>query len=225
MRTILIHGPAGSGKDTQVDLILKAHPTFQKIGSGEMFRKLLTIDSPLKSEAVKAYAYWSEGKPVPSDLTYKMLAYWISQNYDNNKDWIFVSTVRSADQIRLFDELLQKFNRKLDLFVHLKLSEFEAIRRLSARRYCPTCQATYHTQFKKPLVLGKCDVDGEALVIREDDTPNKIKLRYKEQYQDTINDIENAYKNRDIAVVVDASNSIEKIKEDLWAELFTNKVN
>jgi adenylate kinase len=219
MKTILIHGPAGCGKDTQVDLILAKYPTFQKIGTGEMFRTMLTERTPLHPEADDAHEYWSKGKPVPSVLTYSMLEYWLRHRYDPSKDWIFVSTVRAPEQVQLLDELLQIFDRKLDKFIHLTLSEKLVVERLSLRKYCPKCQSTYHPQFKKELVEGFCDKDGAILIQREDDKPEKIKIRLKEQYEDTIGSIERLYADRGIMVRIDASPSIEEIRQNIWNEL------
>jgi adenylate kinase len=219
MRTILIHGPAGCGKDTQVDLLMEKYPNFQKIGTGEMFRSMLTSKSPLHPEADDAHKYWSQGKPVPSVLTYSMLEYWLRHKFDPKRDWIFVSTVRAPEQVQLLDELLQIFGRKLDKFIHLTLPEKDVVIRLSSRKYCPKCQATYHLLYKKPITAGICDNDGEKLITREDDQPEKIKTRFKEQYADTIGEIEALYNKRDLMIKIDARPSIEVIQKEIVEKL------
>jgi adenylate kinase len=219
MKTFLIHGPAGCGKDTQVDLIIEKHPTFQKIGTGEMFRTMLLQKSPLHPEADDAHEYWSQGKPVPSVLTYSMLEYWLRHKFDPTRDWFFVSTVRAPEQVQLLDELLQIFDRKLDKFIHLTLPEEEVVKRLSARKYCPKCQTTYHLIYKKPLTEGICDKDGEKLITREDDQPAKIKTRFKEQYAETIDEIEALYDARNLMIKIDARPSIEVINQEIIEKL------
>jgi adenylate kinase family enzyme len=219
MRTYLIHGPAGCGKDTQVDLIIDKFPSFQKIGTGEMFRSMLTNNMPFHPEAYDAHTYWSVGKPVPSVLTYSMLEYWLRHKFDPSKDWFFVSTVRSFDQVKLLDDLLGIFGRKLDKFIHLKLNSGDVVARLSVRTYCMKCQTTYSPNSKQEVNKGFCDNDGQKLVTREDDLPAAIERRLKTQYLDTIADIENEYQNRGILVEVDATPDIETIRKDLWEKL------
>jgi adenylate kinase family enzyme len=180
---------------------------------------MLTNNMPFHPEAYDAHAYWSVGMPVPSVLTYSMLEYWLRHKFDPLKDWFFVSTVRSLDQVKLLDDLLGIFGRKLDKFVHLKLDSEDVITRLSMRTYCMKCQTTYSPLSKQERNKGYCDNDGQKLVTREDDLPVAIERRLKIQYLDTIVDIENEYKKRGILVEVDASPDIETIRKDLWEKL------
>jgi adenylate kinase len=203
--TYLFHGPSGSGKDTQLEKLAEKME-FETIGSGDMFRKLYEEGTP---EGIEAHKYWSEGKWVPADLTYKLLNLWV-EKYDSNKDWVFVSTVRAEEQIPLFDSLLEKHGRKLDNVVHFTLSEQEAVDRLSVRRTCPNCNGTFHPQWKKEKVEGICDFCGTKLVQRADDQPEMIRKRMQE-YRRTIDPILEEYERRGILVDIDASPSIDEI--------------
>jgi adenylate kinase family enzyme len=106
MKTILFHGPSGSGKDTQVELLVDKFD-IEKIGTGDMFR---TMYSEGDIDAIKAYEYWRQGKFVPNDLTYKMFSKWLAK-FDQEKDWILVSVVRDIVQVPLLDELLTQYGR------------------------------------------------------------------------------------------------------------------
>ena len=191
MKTILFHGPSGSGKDTQVDLLVQKYE-FESIGTGEMFR---TMYKEGDIESIKAYKYWSKGKLVPNNLVYSMLNRWIKR-FDTTKSWAFVSVVRDVGQIPLFDDLLAKNNRTLNAFVHFLLSEEAAIERMSLRKICPNCDTTYHEKYK----------------------PEKIKIRLKE-YNETIGPIVETYKNRGILIEIDASPTIEEIHTQLVQKL------
>jgi len=116
--TILFHGPSGSGKDTQVDLLVEKYG-FEKIGTGEMFRKMYEKGGP---DAIKAHEYYSKGHFVPNDLTYKMFAKWI-EKFDSEKDWALVSVIRDIGQVPLLDRILEEKKRELTHFVHFVLSE------------------------------------------------------------------------------------------------------
>ena len=211
--TILFHGPSGCGKDTQVDLLTKKYG-FENIGTGNMFRSMYDNGD---IDAIKAYEYWSKGRFVPNELTYKMLGKWV-EKFDKSKDWAFVSVVRDPGQIPLFDDILNKVDRKLDYFVHLTLSEEIAIERMSLRWVCPRCDATYHEKYKKENIKGFCDKCGTVLTQREDDQPSRIKSRLDE-YNKTIAPILSEYKSRGLLVEVDASPSIDVIHQDIVKKL------
>ncbi len=213
MDTILFHGPSGSGKDTQVELLAQKYE-FENIGTGEMFRKMYKQGD---LDSIKAYQYWSKGKFVPNDITYKMLDKWV-RKFDISKPWAFVSVVRDAGQIPLFDEMLKKNGRELNYFVHFLLSEEKAIERMSLRKICPYCDATYHIKYKAEKVEGYCDKCGTKLVQREDDQPYKIKLRLDE-YNKTVEPIIEEFRKRKILIEIDATPSIEEIHTQLVAKL------
>lgn len=213
MKTILFHGPSGSGKDTQLDLLAEKIQ-FERIGTGDMFRRMYEEKDP---DAIEAYNFWSQGKFVESHLTYKMLEKWVKQ-YDKDSNWYFVSVVRNPDQIKPFDELLAKYDRKLDTFVHFTLSESVAIERMSLRTMCKICGTTYHSLYKPEKVKGVCDKDGGELIVRDDDKPEQIKKRLSE-YNKTIQPILREYSERGLLIDIDASPSIELIHEKLISEL------
>lgn len=207
--TLLFHGPSGCGKDTQSELLISRYG-FESIGTGEMFRKMYANGD---LDGIKAHQYWSKGLFVPNDLVYEMLGKWVD-NYDVSKDWIFISVVRDVGQIPLFDQLLERKERALDHFVHFTLSEEVAVERMSLRRVCMNCDATYHSKYKKEKVDGYCDKCGTMLSQREDDKPEKIVKRLAE-YNRTIAPILEEYRNRGLLVEVDANPGIEEIHQNL----------
>lgn len=213
MKTILFHGPSGSGKDTQVDLLVKDYG-FENVGTGDMFRKMYAQGD---IDAIKAREYWSKGRFVPDELVYKMLPKWMEQ-FNTEKSWALVSVVRRSTQIPMFENVLSQVNRELDHFVHFKLSEEAAIERMSLRWICPNCDATYHEKYKAEDVKGYCDKCGTKLVQREDDKPERIKMRLRE-YDQTIEPILKYYKGKGILIEIDANPGIEEIHENLVSTL------
>jgi len=210
-RTILFHGPSGCGKDTQVEFLVKNF-NFENIGTGQMIRKLFEEND--KDALVATKEYTSKGLFVPNSLVYKeMFPKWLKR-FDGKKNWAFVSVVRDVGQVELFDNLLKTQGRELDLFIHFVLSADIAIERMSLRKYCPKCGATYHPKFKKEQEEGKCDLCGTALTQRDDDQPQKIISRL-EEYNRTIHPILKVYEERGLLVEVDATPSIEEIHKEI----------
>ena len=216
MKTILFHGAPGSGKDTQVELLVKNY-NFENISTGDMFREMYSEGN---IDAIKAHEYWSKGKWVPNKLTYKMLNEWV-KNFKQDKNWAFVAVVRDPEQIPLFDELLNEVNRELDAVVHFNLSEESAIERLSLRWTCPHCGATYHEEFKPEAVKGYCDKCGTKLSQRVDDRPERIKTRMKE-HERTIKPILNHYQEEGLLIEIDAEPGIDEIHEVVVEKLKLN---
>ena len=204
-KTLLVHGPSGSGKDTQVDFLVEKFG-FEKIGTGEMFRALSKERKDI-SELINS------GKFISSELTYELLNEWM-KNYDEKKDWIFVSVVRTFDQVELFDALLKKFDRELDNFIHFSLTAEKAIERMSLRKVCVICGENYHEVHKPEKKEGFCDKDGGKLVRRDDDRPEAIRKRL-EEYNNSIAPILEEYKRRGILIEIDASPSIEEIHKEV----------
>lgn len=213
MKSILFHGPSGCGKDTQVDLLVEKYG-FENIGTGDMFRNMYKLGD---EDALEAHQYWSKGQWVPNDLTYKMLGKWV-EKFDRKKHWAFVSVVRDVGQIEMFDNVLESVERTLDAFVHFTLTEETAVERLSLRRVCPNCDATYHLKYKKEKTEGLCDKCKTKLLQREDDQPDRIVSRMKE-YNRTIGPILDVYKERGILIEIDASPSIEEIHKEVISKL------
>ena len=213
MKTFLFHGPSGSGKDIQVNILVRDFG-FLNIGTGEMFRTMYSEKDP---RAVEAHKYWSAGNWVPNELTYDMFADWLKR-FDLTKDLVFVSTVRDKGQIALFDQSLKENNRKLDNFVHFRLSEKAALDRLSRRTVCKKCGEPYHPEWKKEKIENICDKCGGKLIQREDDKEEKILERLRE-YERTITPILDEYRKRGILIDIDAAPSVEAVHEEIVDKL------
>jgi len=204
-KTLLVIGPSGSGKDTQVDKLVERCGCV-KITTGEMFR-----DSYEKKTAkgIQAYEVWSQGEWVADDLTYEMLSDYVTQ-FDREKPWILVAVVRRPTQVPMLDALLEKQGRSLGGVLYFPLSEEAAIERMSLRRICPKCKADYHLKYKKPKNGEVCDNDGEQLTVRDDDRPDAIANRLR-SYNETIRPILEEYRKRGILIEVDAAPPIEEV--------------
>jgi adenylate kinase len=216
MKTFMFHGPSGSGKDTQVDL-LADYLDMAKINTGDMYR---TMPGEGDEMAIKwAKKVWEEGLFPKAEITYTLLDRYVKR-FDPKKDWVFVSIVRTLDQIPAYDEFIEKQGRELDAFVHFKLDEDVAIKRLSQREFCTVCKKTYHKVHNPSKVDGICDIEGAKLETRPDDQPEQIRARLK-QYNESIGPILEHFKG--VLVEIDASSTIDEIHKEIIEKLNLEK--
>lgn len=213
-KTILVFGFSGSGKDTQIDKLLEKCDG-EKIGTGEMFRE----EYDKKTEiGLEAFEYWGNGKWCPDEMVYRMFEQYLKK-YDESKIWFFSQVVRTPPQVPMFDELMEKYNREVDLAIYFELSEEAAIERMSLRRKCPKCgRDDYHLKYNKPEQEGLCDECKVELVIREDDHPEQIRSRLNE-FNTKTRPVLDVYDDRGVLLTIDASPSIEEIHQTLIKKL------
>ena len=148
---ILLMGPPGAGKGTQADE-LKKILDIPHISTGDMFRKAQQDQTPLGMEAK---GYMDRGELVPDEC---------------KKGFILDGFPRTVAQADALDQIMKDLGYKLDGAVDIEVPLDKLVARLTGRRICPTCKASYHTLFNPPKVEGICDNDGSALYQRDDDT-------------------------------------------------------
>lgn len=201
---IIIMGPPGVGKGTQASTLEK-QLNIPHVSTGDIFRALLRTDDPIGIEARK---YMDEGKFVPDELTNKIVQTRFREK-DVHEAFIFDGYPRNVAQAKNFDKFLNENNWDVDVVLNVECPEEEIIERLSGRRVCPTCGATYHVKSNKPKVDNICDLDQTELIQRKDDEVDTIKRRI-EIYHSETKPIINYYKKQGLVSNVDGSGTIEE---------------
>lgn len=208
MFRILLLGPQGSGKGTQGELLAKKLG-IPLISMGDLWRK--EIEN--KTEWGKKYqAAYNQGLLAPDDWTSALAARRI-QEPDAKDGFIFDGYPRNLAQKDLSDAFV-KFT---DAIV-LRLSDEEAIKRLSGRRVCSKCGKNYHLDFNPPKASDSCDGDGAQLTVRSDDTPEAVGNRLAIYHAET-EPLIDTYRERGILKEVDASKSIEEVHREIIKSL------
>ncbi|MBN1374462.1 nucleoside monophosphate kinase [Candidatus Dojkabacteria bacterium] len=202
---IIILGPSGSGKDTQADLISRKYG-FSVCGTGDLFRH--EIEKGTKLGKI-AEGYIKKGIWVPIRYWEQVVKNWISRT-DLSKNHLLVGFIRIDGQQQILDKLLANAKSRVDLVIHVTLSDQEAIKRLSCRWFCKTCGETYDDVHKPPKVKGICDKDGSKLIKREDDKPQSIRHRMSD-YNKNIHPIISYYREHGVLEEVDGAPSIPKV--------------
>ncbi|MFH1547192.1 MAG: nucleoside monophosphate kinase [bacterium] len=212
-RTLLFLGLAGSGKSTQADLICNPCEG-ENISTGDLARNERKNKTKLGKMADK---YMEKGLLIPDKVIHKILRAQLTK-FNRKKLWAFTGTVRTTNQIPMFDETLAVFNRELDKVVFLELTDESIINRLSKRRFCPKCNTNYHPDYKKSKKDGICDKDEEKLIQREDDKPDIIRTRIEVERK-VIEPVLSEYERRGILLRINGEPSIEEIHKVLVKRL------
>ena len=212
---IVMLGAPGACKGTQAKQIADTYG-IPHISTGDIFRANIKNGTELGR---KAKEYMDKGLLVPDELTCDLVVDRISQP-DAEKGYVLDGFPRTIPQAEALTNALEARHEKIDYAIDIEVPDENIIRRMSGRRACLTCGATFHTEFAPPKVEGVCDVCGDKLVLREDDKPETVANRlsvYHEQTQPLID----YYTGKGVLVEVDGTLDIdvvfEKIREILGA--------
>lgn len=166
-------GPPGSGKGTQ-GLKLAERYGGVHIASGDLLRQILASDE--ESELSRAVRAIEEGKFVSDEVAGEIVFRELDKT-DKTQGFVLDGYPRNGKQAELLTEYLTRRGRRLDATLYLNVEEAELMRRLTGRLTCENCGETFHITLEPPRVPGVCDNCGSALIVREDDRPDRIKVR------------------------------------------------
>ena len=164
MKLILLGAP-GAGKGTQAEIISEKY-NIPTISTGNIIRAALKNGTEM---GLKAKAYIDSGRLVPDDVVIGIIKERLAQD-DCQNGFILDGFPRTIPQA----EALDSMNIAIDAALSIEVADREIVKRMSGRRVCEKCGASYHTEFKKPQKDGICDACGSALVIRKDDEPDTV---------------------------------------------------
>ena len=206
---IIMLGAPGAGKGTQAKMIAEKCG-IPHISTGDIFRANIKNGTEL---GAKAKEYMDKGLLVPDELVCDLVVDRIQQA-DCEKGYILDGFPRTIPQAEALENALNAIEQKLDYAIDIDVPDENIINRMSGRRACVGCGATYHVLFNPTKVEGKCDVCGESLILRDDDKPETVKKRldvYHTQTQPLID----FYTERKLLVEVDGTQSMDKVFDDI----------
>ncbi len=205
----ILMGPPGVGKGSQAVEIAK-HFEIPHISTGDIFRKNFNDNTELGK---LAKSYIEKGDLVPDQLTCDIVAQRLLEP-DCKKGFILDGFPRNVNQALFLDKFLLKNNITLNGAINLAADDGIIIKRLSGRRTCTKCGASFHIESKKPKVDDICDNCNTLLVIRKDDEEEVIKNRLQ-VYKSYAEDLITYYRNKNMVLDIDATRSIEEILQDI----------
>ena len=208
MRLILV-GPPGAGKGTQA-VALAAHYKIPHISTGDIFRANLKNGTELGK---KAQSFMDRGELVPDSVTNEMVKDRLG-NSDVINGFLLDGFPRNTNQAEVLDAILIEKKMPLDAALELSIDNSEIVKRLSGRRTCRNCSATFHKDFEKPKVDGLCDKCSGELYQREDDKEEVITRRleiYAQQTEPIISYYKNAGILKNMSAIGDVSEITQKV--------------
>jgi len=217
MRVVFLGAP-GVGKGTQADRIAVEYQV-AKISTGDLLREAVRNQVAL---GIVAKSYMDQGKLVPDAVVIGLVKEKLADPNCAN-GFVLDGFPRTVAQAEELGTVLTFKEIALDRVLNLQVSREDIVRRLSGRRSCPKCQATYHVDFARPKVDEICDRCGEPLVQRSDDRRDAIEMRLK-VYDEQTAPLVRYYDERRLLSAVDASGAVDVVFQHLLQELAPYRV-
>ncbi|MBO6241394.1 MAG: adenylate kinase [Butyrivibrio sp.] len=202
---IIMLGAPGAGKGTQAQMIADKY-NIPHISTGDIFRANIKNGTELGK---KAKEFMDKGQLVPDELTVQLLLDRVA-NEDCKNGYVLDGFPRTIPQADVLDSELTKLGDKVDFAINVDVPDENIVRRMSGRRACLKCGATYHIEHIKPKQEGICDKCGSELVQRDDDKPETVQNRlsvYHEQTQPLID----YYDKKNILKTVDGTKDMQEV--------------
>lgn len=206
---LLIMGGPGAGKGTMSEKIIQKYNVLH-ISTGDIFRSEIGNETEL---GLLAKSYMDQGMLVPDDVTNAMVKNYL-MNTPHESGYLLDGYPRTIEQAKVLNDVVKGTDMEIDKVIALDLPFEILAQRVTGRRICSKCKAIYHVTNTPPKKEGVCDVCGEPLVQRKDDTIESLTVRVQE-YQKNTAPVLDYYKELGYLVTINANQSIE----DVWADV------
>lgn len=206
---IILLGPPGAGKGTQAKLISEKY-SIPHISTGDIFRKNISEKTPL---GVKAKSYMDKGQLVPDELTIDLVKDRLQQE-DCKNGFLLDGFPRTVAQAEALDAFLYEYNQNINSALLIDVPQEYILERMTGRRVCNSCGASYHVRFNPSKVDGKCDVCGSELIQRKDDSEETVRERldiYSKQTQPLIQ----YYSDKKVLSTIDGTREIKEVFDNI----------
>ena len=202
---IIMLGAPGAGKGTQAKKIAAKY-NIPHISTGDIFRANIKNGTELGQ---KAKTYMDQGLLVPDELVVDLVVDRVKQE-DCARGYVLDGFPRTIPQAEALTKALAAIGEKMDYAIDVNVPDENIVHRMSGRRACVGCGATYHLEYAPTKTEGICDACGKELILRDDDKPETVKKRlgvYHEQTQPLID----YYTNAGILKTVDGTVDINDV--------------
>jgi adenylate kinase len=201
---VLLLGPPGAGKGTQSKR-LAAEFDLEHVTTGDALR----ANKHMETEYGTPASFMDAGELVPDPVVNEI----VKTALEDADGYVLDGYPRNLDQVEYLDSVTD-----LDYVFYLAVDEDELVRRLTGRRVCPDCGATFHTEFDQPETEGVCDECGAELTQRDDDTEETVRERLRVYHENTAPVVEH-YRETGTLVEVEGEGTPDEVFDDLATEL------
>ena len=196
---IIMLGAPGAGKGTQAKKIAEKYK-IPHISTGDIFRANIKNGTELGN---KAKTYMDQGLLVPDELVVDLVVDRVKQD-DCTNGYVLDGFPRTIPQAEALDTALNAIGEKIDYAINVEVPDENIVRRMSGRRACVACGATYHLVHIPPKTEGICDTCGKELILRDDDKPETVEKRLK-VYHDQTQPLIDYFMKKNVLVEVDGT--------------------
>ena len=210
---IIMLGAPGAGKGTQAKMIASKYG-IPHISTGDIFRANIKNGTEL---GAKAKEYMDKGELVPDELVVDLIMDRFKEA-DAQKGYVLDGFPRTIPQAEALDKALSANGEDIDYAINVEVPDENIVNRMSGRRACVGCGATYHIKYNAPKVEGICDTCGKELILRDDDKPETVLNRlevYHNQTQPLIDYYEKKGKMKEVDGTVDMNDVFKAITDIL----------
>ena len=206
---LMLLGAPGAGKGTQAKFLIEKFGIPQ-ISTGDILRAAVKEGTPM---GVKAKECMESGALVSDDIIVGIIEDRLAKE-DCQKGFILDGFPRTIPQAESLEVVLAKMGKKLEKVISLTVPDSDLIERLTGRRVCTACGASFHISFNKSKAEGKCDYCGAELVQRKDDNIETVSNRL-EVYKSQTAPLIDFYKNKGVYIELNGAQDIDKINGDI----------
>lgn len=206
---LVLMGLPGAGKGTQAERIVEKYG-IPHISTGDMFRAAMKEGTEL---GLKAKSFMDEGALVPDEVTIGIVRERLSK-LDCQDGFLLDGFPRTVAQAEALEGILEALGKKIDYVINVDVDKDILMARLTGRRICKSCGATYHLVFNPPAVEGKCDRCGGELYQRADDNEETVQNRLDVNLKQT-EPLLDFYRQKGYLKDINGQQEIGKVFEDI----------
>jgi adenylate kinase len=206
---LVLMGLPGAGKGTQAEKIVEKYG-IPHISTGDMFRAAMKEGTEL---GLKAKSFMDQGALVPDEVTIGIVRERLSKD-DCQKGFLLDGFPRTVPQAEALEDILAELNKKIDYVLNIDVDQDILMERLTGRRICKSCGATYHLVFNPPVQEGVCDKCGGELYQRADDNAETVTNRLQVNVEQT-KPLLNFYETKGYLRNIDGQQDINKVFSDV----------
>ncbi|MDW7674585.1 MAG: adenylate kinase [Bacillota bacterium] len=210
---LLLMGPPGAGKGTQAEKLVESL-SIPHISTGDMFRSAIKEGTSLGK---KAKEYMDGGQLVPDEVTIGIVKERLQQP-DCEQGFLLDGFPRTVGQAEALDKILAELNLELDKVIDIHVSREKLVERLTGRRICKGCGATFHVVFNPPQVTDKCDKCAGELYQRSDDNEETAANRL-DVYNEQTKPLQDFYADQGLLVTINGEQPMTLVLKDIGESL------